>query len=200
MWRLSTGNSFHTVSKTFVIGKSTAVTITREFYTEIFRLSGQFIKFPISQLKTAKTIENFKQVCDCKIPQALGAVVGNHIFIQTPENERKHDYYCHKQRYSINTHVVGGASSLFLDVATGFPGSMRDSQVLRYSSLFRRVEQNETLKNPKDITDNLTVRPLLLGDGEYLLCKWLMKPYSFTPTLNNIEKVQQEAFIFSCNC
>ena len=48
LWRLSTGNSFHTVSKTFAIGKSTAVTITRDVCAEIFR------KFPISQLETAK--------------------------------------------------------------------------------------------------------------------------------------------------
>ena len=54
LWRLSTGNSFHTVSKTFAIGKSTAVTITRDVCAEIFRLSLQFIKFPISQLETAK--------------------------------------------------------------------------------------------------------------------------------------------------
>ena len=104
LWRLSTGNSFHTASKTFAIGKSTAVTITREVCAEIFRLSPQFIKFPISQLETAKAIENFKQDCNSKIPQALGAIDGSLIFIQTPENERKYDYYCCcKQRYSINT-------------------------------------------------------------------------------------------------
>ena len=65
------------------------------------------------------------------------------IFIKTPENEQKYDYYCRKQRYSINTQAVVGANLLFLDVATGFPGSMHDSGVLRHSSLFRRAEQNE---------------------------------------------------------
>ena len=80
------------------VGKSTVVTITREFCTEIFRLSSKFIKFPISQLETAKAMENFKQDCSCKIPQALGVIDGLHIFIEIPENERK--YYCRKQRYS----------------------------------------------------------------------------------------------------
>ena len=34
IWRLSTGNSFRSVAKTFAIGKSTAVKVTREFCKE----------------------------------------------------------------------------------------------------------------------------------------------------------------------
>ena len=98
LWCLSTGNFFRTVSKAFAIRKLTAVTITREFSAETFRLFPQFIKFPISQLETARTIKNFKQVCNSKIPQALGAIDGTHIFKQTPEKEQKYDCYCRKQR------------------------------------------------------------------------------------------------------
>ena len=72
---------------------------------------------------------------------------------------------------------------------------MRYSRVVRHSLLFQRAEQNEILKKPKAVIDNLRVRPLLLGDGGYLLWNWLMKPYSLIPA-----KVQQEAFIFLCNC
>lgn len=56
---------------------------------EIFRLSPQFIKFSISELETAKAIDNNKQGCVCKIPQALGAIDGTNIFKQTSENKRK---------------------------------------------------------------------------------------------------------------
>ena len=115
------------------------MTIPRDLCTEIYRLSPKFIKFPISPLETTKAIENFQQECNCKIPQALRPFDGTHIFIQTPENERKYDYYCRKQRYSVNTQAVVGANLLFLDVATGFPGSMHDSRVLRHSLLFRRA-------------------------------------------------------------
>ena len=52
------------------------------------------------------------------------------------------------------------ANLLFPDVATGFPGRMHDSHVLRPSSLLRRAEQNELLKIPEDIIGNLRVRPL----------------------------------------
>ena len=126
-------------------------------------------KFLISQLEAAKAIENFKQDCNCKIPQAPGSMDSTHIFIRIPENEQKYDYYCCKQCYSVNTQAIIGANLLVLDVATGFPESIRDSRVLRHSSLFRRVERNEILKNPEDIIDNLRVRPSLLGDGGYPL-------------------------------
>ena len=46
LWRLSTGNFFRSIEKTFGLGKSTAVQITAEFCKEIFRLSHLFIKFP----------------------------------------------------------------------------------------------------------------------------------------------------------
>ena len=84
IWRLSTGNSFRSVAKTFAIGKSTAVKITREFCKEFCRTASAFIKFPRNPLETAKAIH-----CHCTIPQALGAIDGTHIFIKTPENERK---------------------------------------------------------------------------------------------------------------
>ena len=100
-WHLLTGNSFHAVSKTFAIRKSIAVTITHEIWTEISRLSPQFIKFSNLQLEATEAIINFKQDCDCKILQALGVVACTHMFIQTPENELNFVCYCHKQRCSI---------------------------------------------------------------------------------------------------
>ena len=57
--RLSTGNSFRTTAKTFAVGKSTAVQITRYFCSEIQRLASGFIKFPNTKRQTAEAIEKF---------------------------------------------------------------------------------------------------------------------------------------------
>ena len=38
LWRLSTGNLFRNIAKTFVVGKSTAFQIPREFCSEMLRL------------------------------------------------------------------------------------------------------------------------------------------------------------------
>ena len=78
-----------------------------------------------------------------------------------------------------------GSDLIFLDVATGFPGSIHDSRLLRHTSLF---ENQEILTKPEDIIENARVRPMLLGDGGYPLRLWIMRPYIFTPMMTPSER------------
>ena len=171
LWRLATGNSFWSVAKTFAIGKSTAVKIAHDFCDEIVWKSSNFIKFPQSQTESATGMKLFKSDCNCKIPQTVGAIVGTHIFIQMPENERQFDYYCRKQRHSINTQAVVGSNLMFFNVSTGFPGSLHDSRVLKNTSLFHETVEENILSNPTDVTEKTKVGPVLLGDRGYPLNK-----------------------------
>ena len=77
---------------------------------------------------------------------------------------------------------------LFLDVATGFPGSIHDARLLRQTSLFQKAQTAEILNKPEDIVENIRVRPLLLGDGGYPLSIWLVRPYNFSIALTQSEK------------
>ena len=130
LWRLSTGNSFRAIAKTFAVGKSTAVSITKDFCKKMRRLSKEYIKFPVTSDEVENAIEKFKTCCNSKIPQSLGAIDGTHIYIKTPQCDSKYDYFCRKQRYSINTQAVAGGDLLFLNLATGFPSSLHDSRLL----------------------------------------------------------------------
>ena len=106
---------FCTVAKTFAVGKSTTVQITREFCSEILRLAPRCIHFPRSRRETAEAI---KQVfCQCRIPQVIGALDGAHIPIVAPNVDGKADYFSREQRYTVST------QGLVRDVATGSPGS-----------------------------------------------------------------------------
>ena len=145
IWRLSTGNSFRSVAKTFAVAKSTAVKISREFCTEIARLSPQFIKFPSSRRENAQGIEKFKLCYEPKLPQVAGVIDGTHVKIVAPNVEGKTDYFSRKQCYSITTQGVVGTNLIFYDIATGFPGSCHDARNLRNSLLFRRAQNNELL-------------------------------------------------------
>ena len=77
LWRLSTGNSFRTISKVFGIGKSTVIELVNELISELVRMSPEFIKFPKTTSETGAKI-SFCDITGCKIPQVLGGIDGTH--------------------------------------------------------------------------------------------------------------------------
>ena len=178
LWRFATGNSYCSVSKTFAVGNSTAVSITKSFCPEISCLSKYFIKFPRTPSGTAKAIATFKETTNCKIPQAVGAIDDVHITILSPHTDSKLDYYNRKQEYSINSQEVVVGNLLFLDFCTGFLVSVHDSRILRNSAIYAKAESPQILNFPNDVIENVTIRPLILGDGGYPLLTWLMRPYN----------------------
>ena len=63
------------------------------------------------------------------------------------------------------------------NVSTGFPGSMRDSRLLKISSLFHEAEEGNILLNPTEVIETTKVGPVLTGDGGYPLNKWFIKSF-----------------------
>ncbi|XP_066934341.1 uncharacterized protein [Clytia hemisphaerica] len=188
LWRLANGNSFRTVSKTLAVGKSTAVKITNDFCRALIRFGPDFIHFPSNRRETAEAIMKFKEIEQCPIPQALGAIDGTHIQILTPATESKGDYFNRKQRYAVNTQAVIGSNLEFLSVATGYPGSLHDARVLRNTLIFRRCENGEYLTAPQDIVEQVVIRPLIIGDSAYPLSDWLIKPYRHAGNLTQSQR------------
>ena len=98
------------------------------------------------------------------------------------------DYHSRKQKCTVNTQAVVGADLVFLDIATGFPGSVHDARVLRSTSLFAQAERRNILDSTQELINGLLVRPLILGDGAYHPTTWQVKPYSFKLNLSDTEK------------
>ena len=78
---------------------------------------------------------------------------------------------------------------MFLHVATGYPGSLHDTRVLRIFSLFDHAERNEILAQPVKSINGYNVRPLILSDSAYPLTIWPVKPYPFRQNLPQNQKV-----------
>ncbi|XP_028411417.1 protein ALP1-like [Dendronephthya gigantea] len=165
LWRLAVGSSFRAIAAHFDVGKSTCVTITKEFCQALNRLSRHYIKFPVRCDETTRALAVFQD--DCRFPQAVGAIDGTHIEIIAPEEP--FDYFDRHHRYSVILQAVVGQNLTFLDTAIGYPGSMHDARVLRSSDIFQKAQDGEILTEPLARINGVQVRPLLLGDGAYPL-------------------------------
>ena len=86
-----------------------------------------------------------------------GAIDGSHISIKAPHINRE-DYFNRKQNYSINLQGVVDADAKFIDVSTGWPGSIHDARVLRLSTLSRRAENDVILTEPVRHINGVCVR------------------------------------------
>ena len=148
LWRLSTENSYRVVSKVFGVGRSTVSQIVKEFCKTL----------PKTRMEVALEIQKFQDSVDCKIPQTVGAIDGPHIEINSPTGESKIDYFNRKQRCSISTQAVVGGNLKFLDIATGYPGSIHDARILRDSALYIQAERNILLTEPTDVMDGYKIR------------------------------------------
>ena len=172
LWRLSTGNSFRTISKAFAIGKSTVIKLVNELISELVRLSPEFIKFPNTTVETGAKIRSFCDFTGCKILQVLAVIDGTHIDVLAPSSDSKVDYFSRKQKFTVNTQAVIGANLEFLDVTTGYPGSVHDARVLRSSPLLQQAEAQIILSTPLKGVDNVKIRLLLLCDSVYPATLW----------------------------
>ena len=111
-----------------------------------------------------------------------------HTQILAPSSDSKVDYFNRKQKFSVNTQAVIGGNLEFLDVATGYPGSVHDARVLRSSTLFQQAEAQIILSKPLKNVDNVKIRPLLLSDRAHPATLWQVKPYKQNIMLNHSKK------------
>ena len=146
----------------------------------IIRRKDVFIKFPVDEEDVTLAIRRMKSIAG--LPNVIGAIDGSHVQIKAPKTCHE-DYFNRKQNYSINLQGTVDGKGMFIDVSTGWPGSMHDARVLRLSSFYSKTTDGEILSEPEKSIEGIAVRPLLLGDSAYPLLSWLIGPYPQSATL-----------------
>ena len=171
----------------FGLGKATAKFITNDVVNALVTRYNDFTKFPETEQETRSATDKFQRLGD--FPQVVGAIDGTYIQVVAPR-ENKDDYFCRKKYHSVILQGTVDADKKFIDVCTGFPGSLHDARVFRLSNLFVRAENEEILTiltNPVRDINGVQVGPHLLGDGAYPIKAWL-KPY---PGIGNLIRSQR---------
>ena len=135
----------------------------------------------------------------------LGAIDGKHVAVSCPRNGRS-VYYNYKGFHSIILFALVDANYKFMRVDLGINGSSSDAQIVNQSQL-RAGIINGTLQVPASEPLPSDDRPMpyfLIGDDAFLLCMWLMKPFSgrillddqriFNYRLSRVRRVVDNAF------
>ena len=99
------------------------------------------------------------------------------------------DYYLRKQKYTIYTQGVARYNLIFLDIATGYPGSLHDTRILRSSTLYPKAESGDILSRSAKLVDGSCIKSLILSDSVYPSTTWQVKPYNFNVNLTESRKL-----------
>lgn len=174
--RLSSGMTMLTVSELFDCGKSTVVKVVKKFIFSMQKRASKFIQWPTD----AASLEHIKEGFRLKqgFPNCCGAIDATHVKLELPYNESSIDWYNREHNYSMLVQAIVDSNLRFLDICTGFPGSLNDAGLLRNSSFYRLCEEGARLNGPAVPFGGYDMREYIIGDNAYPLLPWLIVPFS----------------------
>ena len=112
-----------------------------------------------------------------QLPNCAGAIDCSHICIKTPHIASYRDYVDRSGKKSVVLQAVVDSQGRFLDVFSGWPGSVHDTRIFNHSPLGRALRQKEFLQEPLVSLGGHQIRPYLIGDAGYKLEDFMIVPY-----------------------
>lgn len=161
IWLLANQESFRGVADRFDMSKGTLHYIFSDICKVLCTLSNQYIQWPRED-EFANLANGFQDKTG--FPGVIGAIDGTHIPILAPTFHRN-SYINRKGHASIQLQAVCTSQMRFLDVYTGWPGSVHDARVFRNCPLNSHFQ------------DVMRSDYHLLGDSAYPLSTSLITPY-----------------------
>jgi len=181
LWYLATPMEYRSIGHLFGVARCTACVVVHETCTAIVDvLLKAYISFPKGD-QVKQVVDGFQRTWG--VPQCCGAIDGCHIPISAPAMNHT-DYYNRKGFYSVVTQAVVDYQYRFLDVYTGWPGSVHDARVFAHSSLYKLGVNNRLLPDTKQSIGGTEVPLYLIGDSAYPMLTWLMKPFPHNSSLS----------------
>ena len=127
-------------------------------------------------IKWPSTAETDKLVCDYNFPGGFAAVDGCHVPIKVPIQHA--DSYINRKSFaSVVLQATCTKNLQFIDVSTGWPGSMHDARIYRKSKLHKLLNSGVIQRQYH-----------VLGDSAYPLELNLMVPYRDNGHLSENQK------------
>ncbi|XP_025115041.1 putative nuclease HARBI1 isoform X2 [Pomacea canaliculata] len=180
LWYLGSTETFRIIGDRFNMSKGSMHRVLHTVCSALVGQQQQCIKWPdVTQMECSA--QEFQEKCG--FPDVIGVIDATDIHIPDP-NEKRCSYVNGTGNTSIQLQVVCNQRLLFLDVYTGWPGSVHDAQVFCSSTLGRKLDRN-----------GLPRRFHLLGDSAYPLTNYLMVPFRDNGHLSTVQRKFNEALL-----
>lgn len=173
--RLTSGNTITSISQILGCGRSTVIKILYKFVASIRQRASYFLQWPASAEKLAEVKDGFFRKHG--FVNCCGAVDATHVLMELPAGESSDVWVDRNHNFSMVLQAIVDTNLRFLDVCIGYPGSLSDARCLRESAFYRRCCNGERLNGESVSAGDLQFREYIVGDREYPLLPWLMKPY-----------------------
>ena len=201
---LAMGESFKSMCLNFRVGPNTFSLVVKETCEAIIKEYMQEV------IQCPTTPEGWKAVAvgladRWQFHLAIGALDGNHIAIQAPNNMGLL-YYNYKGFHSIVFLALVDADYKFMYVDVGTNGSSSDAGIFQTTDLRRALEDEAAgLPQPEPLPGGTTPIPyFIVGDETFPMRDWLHKPYphrglnqqqrAFNYRLSRARRVVENAF------
>lgn len=104
---------------------------------------------------------------------------GKHVLIQKPANSGSF-YFNYKGTFSVILFAIVNAECEFIYVYTGTNGRVSDGGILKNTSLFKKLVENQlNIPPPEKLEKSNDIVPYhLIGDEAFPLMEHIMKPFS----------------------
>ncbi|CAM0153224.1 unnamed protein product [Urochloa decumbens] len=175
MRRLASGDSQVSVGAAFGVGQSTVSQVTWRFIESMEERARYHLAWPGQE-----RIEEIKATLEAVygLPNCCGAVDATHIIMTLPAVESSEDWCDRAKNYSMFLQGIVDDEMRFIDIVTGWPGSMTFSRLMKCSGFFKLCEAGNRLNGPVKVSaENAEIREYIAGDSCYPQLPWLMTPY-----------------------
>ncbi|KAM0951876.1 putative harbinger transposase-derived nuclease domain-containing protein [Dioscorea sansibarensis] len=194
MRRLASGESQVSVGAAFGVGQSTVSQVTWRFIESMEERARHHLNWPDSdRMEQIKT--NLETTF--RLPNCCGAIDATHIIMTLPAVESSDDWCDQESNYSMFLQVIVDHELRFLDIVTGWPGSMTISRLLKCSGFYKLCESGGRLNGSVKLSsEGKEIREFIVGDTAYPLLSWLMTPYEgklLSPTMTNFNEKHKAA-------
>ncbi|KAM3623513.1 uncharacterized protein V6R79_012060 [Siganus canaliculatus] len=132
---LASATSYRVVSRSFDIPRTTVHNMIHKASRKVLKLKNKVIHFP--SLDELEEVGNgFARLAGSPaFSKVVGSIDGCHIRIKPPSVDGQ-CYINRKLFPSVNLQAMCDHQGMYIDILTGYPGSMHDSRVLKNSPLY----------------------------------------------------------------